>query len=139
MLNERQIEVIRTTFLAVFPLTDQAASHFYTRLFALAPETRALFPEDMAAQGRKLFMMLATIVDRLDRMETVMPAARELARRHVRYGAQDRHYAVVGQALMETLKHHTGPSFDDEAEDAWAAAYAMLSGVMISAARSDNV
>lgn len=135
MLNERQIEVIRTTFLTVFPLTDQAALHFYKRLFELAPETRTLFPEDITAQGRKLFMMLATIVDRLDKMDTVLPAARELARRHVRYGAQDRHYEVVGQALIETLKDHTGPTFNDEAEDAWVAAYTLLSGVMISAAR----
>ena len=117
------------------PITDHAAAEFYKRLFDLAPDTKPLFRNDMAEQGRKLFLTLATVVDALDRLDTIVPVARELAIRHVAYGARERHYAAVGSAMIETLRAGLGPSFDSATETAWTAAYAVLADTMLSAAR----
>lgn len=135
MLTNRQIDLVQDSFAAVVPVTEQAAEGFYRRLFELAPDTRHLFRGNMAEQGRKLFLTLATIVDALDRLDTILPVARELAIRHVAYGARDRHYDAVGVALLETLRVGLGRAFDRDTEEAWAAAYAVLSDTMLGAVR----
>lgn len=135
MLDHRQIDLVQDSFAAVVPITDAAAAEFYRRLFALAPDVKPLFKHDMAAQGRKLFLTLATVVDALDRLEAIVPVARELAIRHVAYGAKEHHYAAVGAALIETLRVGLGPAFDAPTEAAWSSAYAVLSQTMLQAVR----
>ena len=133
MLNARQIDLVQDSFAAVVPITDSTAAEFYRRLFELAPDTKPLFRGDMTQQGRKLFLTLATVVDALDRLDTIVPVARELAVRHVTYGAKERHYAAVGSALIETLRAGLGPAFDRDTEAAWLTAYTILSDTMLAA------
>ena len=135
MLTARQIDLVQASFAYVIPITDAAAATFYGKLFTLAPDTRPLFKNDMAEQGRKLFLTLATVVDALDRLDTIVPVAQELAIRHVAYGAKARHYNAVGVALIETLRGGLGPMFDADTEAAWGAAYQILSETMQTAAR----
>lgn len=130
-----QIRLVRASFIHALPISDAVAAGFYARLFALAPPLRALFQSDMAAQREKLMLTLASIVDHLDRMELLLPQAIELARRHVRYGARDAHYDLVGAALIETLREKLGARFTADVEEAWGAAYAVLAGAMIAGAR----
>lgn len=132
-LTAAQIARVRDSFAAIAPRTDEAARLFYGRLFTLAPDTRPLFKTDLASQGRKLFQTLAAVVDALDQPETLVPAAEALAIRHIGYGAQPRHYQVVGAALFETLRGALGPAFDHVTEDAWETAYELLSDVMLAA------
>jgi len=60
---------------------------------------------------------------------------KELARRHVNYGVENRHYTTVGAALLWTLQVGLGEAFTPELRDAWASAYNMLSERMMEAAR----
>lgn len=136
MITARQIDLVQDSFALVIPVSADAAAEFYRRLFESAPDTRPLFKNDMAEQGRKLFLTLATVVDALDRLDEVVPVARELAIRHVGYGVADRHYDVVGAALIETLRMGLGPRFDAETEAAWGAAYTILADTMVEAARA---
>ena len=56
-----------------------------------------------------------------------------LARRHVDYGVEDRHYALAGDALMRMVTVHGGPAIDNATIEAWRAAYALIEEVMIAA------
>ena len=107
---------------------------FYDRLFELAPQTRAMFPDDMIEQRRKLMAMLAGVVKGLGNLEQVLPAASALAKRHVSYRAKAEHYPVVGVALLWTLEKGLGNGWTPEVADAWGTAYRTLSGYMISEA-----
>jgi hemoglobin-like flavoprotein len=133
MITPRQIELVQSSFAKVRPIAPQAAEIFYARLFELAPQVRSMFRGDMAEQGRKLMAMLGTVVAGLTRLDTLVPAAQQLAVRHVAYGAQPAHYPVVGRALLDTLAKGLGDEFTPEVHDAWATAYGVLSGVMIEA------
>lgn len=133
-MTEEQIALVQQSFAGVVPITDDAAAIFYDRLFTIAPQTRPLFRGDMRDQGRKLMGTLATVVNGLHTIDTVLPVARALARRHVRYGVKAEHYAPVGEALIDTLRVGLGAGFDRRTEDAWRAAYGTLSAVMIEAA-----
>ena len=134
-MTPAQIALVQASFAKVVPIRDVAADLFYNRLFEIDPATRPLFARaDMAEQGRKLMAMLATVVSGLSRPEDVVPAAQALARRHVGYGVRQAHYDSVGRALLWTLGQGLGEDFTAEVEEAWTAAYTLLSGVMVQAA-----
>jgi hemoglobin-like flavoprotein len=135
-MTPAQIQLVQTSFAKVVPISEQAADIFYARLFELAPPVRALFKGDMVEQGRKLMAMLKTVVNLLDKPDVLVPAAQRLAERHVGYGAQPAHYAIVGEALIDTLEKGLGPDFTAPTRAAWLAAYGLLSSVMIAAAEA---
>ena len=133
-MSPDEIALVRGSFNKVRPISVQAAELFYGRLFEVAPGVRALFKGDMAEQGAKLMATIGMVVASLDRLEKVLPAVQELAKRHVGYGALPAHYAVVGDCLLWTLGQGLGDEFTPDTKAAWAKAYGVLSGAMIEAA-----
>jgi len=133
-MNPTQIKLVQDSFDKVAPISEQAAVLFYGRLFEVAPSVRAMFPDDMTEQRKKLMATLAVVVGGLTNLEAVLPAASALARRHVNYGAKPEHYPVVGGALLWTLEKGLGDAWTPDVAEAWSAAYATLSGYMISEA-----
>jgi hemoglobin-like flavoprotein len=130
-----QTQIVQSTWKQVVPIADTAATLFYDRLFEIDPTTRPLFKaETLPEQKRKLVTMLNTVVNGLSRPEQIVPAAEALARRHVGYGVAEEQYDSVGAALLWTLRKGLGEAWTPAAEEAWTAAYTMLSGVMRRAA-----
>ena len=107
-----------------------AATMFYDRLFVLDPSLRPLFKGDMAEQGKKLMAMIGTAVAKLDKLETIVPAVRDLGRRHATYGVLPWHYDTVGAALIWTPRQGLGETFTPPVEAAWTEAYTILATVM---------
>ena len=133
-MNPTQIKLVQDSFAKVAPISEQAAVLFYGRLFEVAPSVRAMFPDDMTEQRKKLMATLAVVVGGLTNLEAVLPAASALAKRHVNYGAKPEHYPVVGGALLWTLEKGLGEAWTPEVAEAWTAAYGTLSGYMIEEA-----
>ncbi|MES2194217.1 MAG: globin family protein [Pseudomonadota bacterium] len=133
-MNSTQVKLVQESFAKVVPISEAAAVIFYDRLFEVAPSVKAMFPDDMSGQRKKLMMMLAAVVNGLGNLESILPAASALAKRHVGYGAQPEHYPVVGGALLWTLEKGLGEAWTPDVADAWTAAYETLSGYMISEA-----
>jgi hemoglobin-like flavoprotein len=133
-MNPTQIKLVQDSFARVAPISEQAAVLFYDRLFEVAPPVRAMFPDDMTEQRKKLMATLAVVVNGLSNLEAVLPAASALAKRHVSYGAKPEHYPVVGGALLWTLEKGLGDAWTPEVAEAWTAAYGTLSGYMIEEA-----
>jgi hemoglobin-like flavoprotein len=127
-----QVKLVQDSFAKVAPISEQAAVLFYDRLFEIAPSVKAMFPSDMTEQRRKLMATLAVVVNGLSNLESILPAASALAKRHVSYGAKPAHYPVVGSALLWTLEKGLGDAWTPAVADAWTAAYGTLSGYMIS-------
>ena len=61
---------------------------------------------------------------------------RELGRRHKTYGVRNRHYEVVGAALLWTLEIGMGSSWNKELADAWSNAYGRVAQAMVEGAES---
>jgi hemoglobin-like flavoprotein len=129
-MTPKQIEIVQSTFTKVAPIAEIAADLFYARLFELDPQLKPMFKGDMKRQGMMLMSMLSTAVRGLSHADALVPVVKGLGRRHVGYGVRDEHYAVVGQALIDTLSKGLGADFTAEARDAWLAAYSLLSTVM---------
>jgi hemoglobin-like flavoprotein len=129
-----QVALVQQSFAKVAPISDQAAVMFYDRLFEVAPQVKAMFPTDMTEQRKKLMATLAVVVNGLSNLESILPAAKALAQRHVSYGAKAEHYPVVGSALLWTLEKGLGEAWTADIAAAWTAAYTTLSGFMIEQA-----
>jgi hemoglobin-like flavoprotein len=133
-MTPEQIKLVQDSFAKVAPISEKAAELFYGHLFEIAPQVRAMFPDDMTEQRKKLMATLAIVVQGLNNLDTILPAASALAKRHVSYGAEAAHYPVVGQALLWTLEQGLGPSWTPEVATAWTSAYTTLSEFMIGEA-----
>lgn len=95
------------------------AEKFYNKVFAIAPQTRALFKNNMRAQGRLLTHMLGGIVYSMSRPSHLMMGLKTLGESHARYGVQAAHYPVVLQAMMETIREELGELCTEKIEKAW--------------------
>jgi hemoglobin-like flavoprotein len=135
-IKPSSLDRVRDTFVDVLFAKERAASLFYNHLFVLAPETRALFRSDLEEQGRMFVEALSRIVTGLDRLEVMLPELEALAVRHVGYGVEERHYAVVGAALLHMVRELSHPKFDADTENAWFEAYGLVSAAMLKATLS---
>src|ERR1700730_18449267 len=122
-MTPEQITLVQQSFSKVAPISEAASVLFYDRLFEVAPSVRAMFPEDMTEQRKKLMGMLAGVVGCLSNLESILPAASALAKRHVGYGAKAEHYPVVGATLLWTLEKGLGDGWTPDIADAWGTAY----------------
>jgi hemoglobin-like flavoprotein len=134
------VETLETTFDLVAPHGDELMEVFYARLFAAAPSVKPLFAgSDLRRQKAMLLSTLVLLRKSLRNLDAAVPALRALGARHVAYGAEPRHYVVVGQTLIASLAEIAGDAWRPEHELAWAAALAVIADVMLSGAREAEV
>ena len=135
LITPEQRALVQQTWQQVVPIADTAARVFYNRLFEIDPQLRVMFDRvEMKSQRRKLIRALAMVVDRLDRIEELVPVIEALGRRHATYGVSDAHYETVGAALIWTLEKGLGKAWSEEVKAAWTEVYVLLSKVMRGAA-----
>jgi nitric oxide dioxygenase len=129
-MTPEQAQIVVSTWKKVEPIAETAAGLFYGRLFELDPGLRPMFSADLTEQKKKLMLTLNFAVGSLNRPDTLLPAVRQLGKRHAGYGVKDEHFATVGAALLWTLEQGLGPDWNDEAAAAWAAVYGIVAGTM---------
>ena len=133
-MTPNQISLVQKSWQKVLPIAPQAAEIFYTTLFEMDPSLKALFPSDIAEQGKKLMAMLDTAVKLLDNPDKLIPAVQNLGAKHLKYGAEPEHYDTVGAALLKTLAQGLGEDFTAATKKAWTVVYQTLATTMIDAA-----
>lgn len=134
-MTPEQVEAVQQSFKKVAAIQDAAADLFYDRLFELDPSLKPLFSGNMAEQKRKLMAAIGTVVNSLKSPEKIIPIVQNLGEAHSRYGVQEQHYQTVGEALLWTLEKGLGADFTPQVKNGWAAAYGLLSSIMIEASK----
>jgi hemoglobin-like flavoprotein len=129
---------IRESFAEVEDKADKLSEYFYGALFAIAPETRELFPVNMTVQRSRLLRALVHIIQRVDQPEELVPFLRQLGRDHRKFDVITHHYDAVGAALLAALKRFLGDSWTPEVEYAWTQAYGTIARTMREAAESER-
>lgn len=151
MLTDSEKKLVLDSWRLVVPIAETAADLFYDRLFAIAPEVRHLFPEDMSKQKRKLVTMLSFVVKALDWTSAEWKADVDadddlclvvlaMGRRHAAlYHIPDASYAPVGEALLWTLDQGLGQAFTPEVRAAWTKLYGTVATTMKLGARAAKI
>lgn len=125
--------ILQESFARLAGRGPELAEIFYARLFAAGgPDIISLFPAHMARQRNRLVDALITIVAQAGDMDALAGYASALGRHHRIYDARPEHFPLVGECLLATLAEASGPDWTEEAAGTWAAAYALLSQVMIA-------
>jgi nitric oxide dioxygenase len=135
IMTPETIRLVRGSFALVAGVSDLAATLFYERLFTVDPSLRRLFPDDLGQQKRALLATLQVAVERLDRLDELVPVVEQLGVRHARYGVRPAHYPLVGGALLWTLEQALGPAFTPATRQAWTSVYELLATTMQAAAQ----
>jgi methyl-accepting chemotaxis protein len=127
-----QVDLLETSFDLIAPEGDRLMDTFYSRLFATAPAVKPLFANaDLRKQKAMLLGALVLVRKSLRDLDRIVPSLRALGARHVGYGAQPAHYAVVGEVLLASMAEVAGDAWRPEYETAWADAYGLVAGVML--------
>jgi hemoglobin-like flavoprotein len=139
-MTREDIYELRKSFAVVEGQSEVAALVFYKRLFELEPALQRMFRTPIQQQAHKLIDALSLLVSLLDRPDALRAELEELGARHVRYGVEDRHYAIVGQALLDMLAQVLGEGFTAETRNLWAGLYgAIADNMMRGAAKASPV
>jgi len=134
-MHPSQLELIERDGRVLDERPDEFGRVFYATLFDVAPETRALFPDDLTAQRGKLVHELRTLVDTAVEWRTTghltefVDHAHALGARHDGYGVTAAMYRPVGIALLAALRE-TVDGFDDEHDRAWTTLYRLVADTM---------
>jgi hemoglobin-like flavoprotein len=122
-ITPRQVDLVRRSFDAMWPVRGKLAILFYQRFFELVPDARQLFPTDMERQNLKLMDMIAAIVGAIENRDIFRSILTYTGRDHARFGAKPAHFVAFGEALLWGLERQFGAAFTSEHREAWTALY----------------
>ncbi len=134
MLTEEQIDLIRDSAERLADANVTATNAFYANLFKVAPAVRTLFPEDMFEQSEKLWKSIVMVVESADDLGEIQQALMALGARHVGYGAEPAHYAVVTDVLIETISILMEDEWTADHQQAWKCALEAVCAIMLEGA-----
>jgi hemoglobin-like flavoprotein len=133
-MTPEQVDLVRRSFDAIWPVRRALAQDFYSKLFELAPDARRLFPDDMERQHLKLMDMIAAIVGALDQHDLFQSLITYTGRQHAHFGVRPAHYAAFGEALIWGLEQQFGAAFTPQLKEAWRTLYSTVQDKMMDCA-----
>jgi hemoglobin-like flavoprotein len=108
-MTPEQIDLVRQSHDAIWPVRRKRAGKFYRRFFELAPDAQGLFPSDMERQHLKLMDAIAAIVGALDKRELFQSIITRSGRQYARFGVRSSHFVAFGDALIWGLNNSLVP------------------------------
>ena len=135
-MTPEQVAVVQRTASALERGGDRFARAFYDQLFERRPSARCLFPEDLDPQRGLLLAEILRLARAASDLPSFLERARELGRRHQRYGVRSDDYPFVGEALIAALAEVIADQWDPEVEAAWRRTYCLISEAMLEGAQA---
>ncbi len=108
---------------------------FYRHLFAMLPEVRPLFPEEMADQRQRLLQALLTSVNSLHDPAAMEGRLQQLGESHYQWGILEDQYQYVAHALVRALRDINAGDWSTWVSSAWISVYSWMIAHMVAGAR----
>ncbi|NYH53195.1 hemoglobin-like flavoprotein [Nocardiopsis arvandica] len=129
------IEAVRHSCSSLPHGSTRLAERFYQNLFSMAPEVRAMFPENMRTQKERMAFALLEVVHYLDQPDEVAGYLRQLGAQHRReLAVEPEHYPYVGRALVRAVSE-ISPTWSSSMSSAWVMVYEWITANMLEGAR----
>lgn len=129
MLTEAQKQLINETYVSIARQEYSTGEIFYDHLFALDPNLKPLFRNDMREMRLKFVQMIGTVVSGLELGENINREIQQLGLRHAEYGVEPGHYRLVKIAFLDTLAEVLGKKFTPEVRAAWDSLFTLISEI----------
>ncbi|MDR7077621.1 nitric oxide dioxygenase [Neobacillus niacini] len=135
MLNQRTIEIIKSTVPVLEKHGETITTRFYQLMFGNHPELLNVFNHANQKQGRQQKALAGTVyaaAQYIDNLEAILPVVKQIAHKHRSLGIKAEHYPIVGKYLLLAIKDVLGDAATDEIINAWAEAYGVIADAFIS-------
>ncbi|WP_369900423.1 NO-inducible flavohemoprotein [Bacillus manliponensis] len=133
MLQEKTIDIIKSTVPLLQEKGVQITTRFYEILFTEYPELLNIFNHMNQKQGRQqqaLANAVYAAAQYIDRLEVIVPVVKQIAHKHRSLGVKAEHYPIVGTCLLRAIDEVV--EAPKEVLDAWGEAYGVIADVFIS-------
>ena len=135
MLDQKTIEIIKSTVPALKAHGLDITTKFYKNMFEQNPEVKSLFNMDKQESGEQpkaLAMSILAAAQNIDNLEAIMPVVKNIGAVHCNANVKAEHYPIVGKHLLATIKEVLGDAATDEVLEAWGKTYEVLAKVFIN-------
>jgi hemoglobin-like flavoprotein len=122
-VNDRQIQLVQSTFQAIQKDIVAVGTLFYHRMFEIDPSLQSLFKGDLKQQANMLMTSVGMAVHSLDAPHVLTERMRDLGARHIGYGVQPSDYDTFSAAMMWTLEQSLADAWTEEVQAAWIDAF----------------
>lgn len=134
MLDQKTIEIIKSTVPALKAHGLEITTTFYKNMFKNNPEVKPLFNMDRQSSGEQpkaLAMTVLAAAENIDNLSALLPAVKKIGEKHCDRLIKEEHYPIVGSNLLISIKEVLGDAATDEVIDAWGKAYGVIAKVFI--------
>lgn len=138
MLEDKTIQIVKSTAPILQEHGETLTRHFYKRMFEHNPEVAPFFnPANQSSgkQQRALAGAIAAYAANIDNLEVLGGAVELIAQKHASLMIKPEHYPIVGANLLASIREVLGQGATDEIIDAWAGAYGFLAEILIGRER----
>ncbi len=130
-MKDNQIQLVKESWAKVSKEPQYLGAMFYNHLFEVAPQLKPYFVNRIEEQQIKLINMLDYLVSHLDNLSIIEEQVKALAKRHISYGTEIKHYEIIGDNLIWVLAQELAEEWNDKLEQAWTEVYKIVSEAMI--------
>ncbi|WP_113929647.1 NO-inducible flavohemoprotein [Bacillus sp. P14.5] len=134
MLAQKTIDIIKSTAPVLEVKGTEITTVFYNKMFTNHPELLNVFNHVNQKKGRQQTALANTVyaaAQNIDRLETLLPAVKQIAHKHRSLGIKPEQYPIVGEHLLLAIKEVLGDAATDEILQAWGEAYGVIAQVFI--------
>ncbi len=135
MLDQKTIDIIKSTVPVLEEHGEQITTVFYKRMFENHPELLNIFNHANQKQGKQQRALAGTVyaaAKYIDNLEMILPVVNQIAHKHRSLGILPEHYPIVGKYLLLGIKEVLGDAATDEIIHAWTEAYGVIADAFIS-------
>ncbi|MET3506901.1 NO-inducible flavohemoprotein [Halalkalibacter oceani] len=135
MLDQKTIEVIKSTVPVLQEHGEKITTHFYQTMFTNHPELLNIFNHANQKKGRQQAALANAVYAaalHIDQLETILPVVQQIAHKHRSLGVKAEHYPIVGEHLLQAMKDVLQEAATEEIIQAWADAYGVIADIFIS-------
>ena len=128
MLDQKTIDIIKSTVPVLKSNGLEITKTFYKNMFEQNPEVKPLFnmnKQESEEQPKALAMAILAVAQNIDNLEAIKPVVN-------RIGVQPEHYPIVGKHLLGAIKEVLGDGATEDIINAWAKAYGVIAEVFIN-------
>jgi hemoglobin-like flavoprotein len=130
MVNDA-VARLEENFNLLAPRGLELVDRFYAHLFSSHPQIRAMFPQDMTTQKRKLLSSIVLIAKNLRNPERIREPVFEMGRRHEAYGTQPEIYPIFRDTLIGVMRDMAVREWSEQLTEDWTAALDAVIDMML--------
>lgn len=135
MLEEKNIDIIKSTVPLLKTKGVEITTVFYKTMFERNPEVKPLFDMNRQASGEQPKALALTILaaaQNIENLESILPVVKKIAEKHCNVGIMPEHYPIVGENLLLAIKTVLGDACTENMLTAWEEVYGIIANIFIS-------